>query len=360
MRKWRVGTISMGILLIATGLVFFIGEINGFNGASMILRWWPIILIVLGLEILGYIMFSGEEQPKIKFDGLSIFMAIFIILVSSGVYTVNRFMESGFSQGIFGDMGYFKNESIVNKTYDLDAAKVKTLQIDNSKGQIQVNQYDGSKIKVDVAVMIKNNDEEAALKLAQNLVEVTEGETLTLNTRNVGVLQDNKNYQITVNYAVKVPKALEYKINNKFGEITLEDLIGNVQVDGKFGKVELDNIQGNVKVENAFGETRVDNVTGKVEIDNEHGEIFLSNKQAAKSDINLNCKMGGITVELPHNQQGRFDAYTKFGGITFEGFDTNLSVEQDTTVQEVKGTIGSASPLITVNASHGAINFNGQ
>jgi hypothetical protein len=84
----------MGILLIATGLLLFTGEIQGFNGAVLIMRWWPVILIVLGLEILAYIVFSHEEQPKIKFDGLSIFLAILVILVSSGVYGASSFLRS--------------------------------------------------------------------------------------------------------------------------------------------------------------------------------------------------------------------------------------------------------------------------
>ena len=95
MRRWRVGTISMGILLVATGIVLLLSEIQGFNGARIILRWWPVLLIVLGIEVLAYVVLSNEEQPKIKYDGLSIFLAIFIILLSTAVYGFNILLESG-------------------------------------------------------------------------------------------------------------------------------------------------------------------------------------------------------------------------------------------------------------------------
>ena len=98
MRRWRVGTISMGILLIATGIILMLSEIQGFNGARFILRWWPALLIILGIEILTYVVFSKEEQPKIKYDGLSIFLALFINLISTAVYGFNTFLESGLWQ----------------------------------------------------------------------------------------------------------------------------------------------------------------------------------------------------------------------------------------------------------------------
>jgi hypothetical protein len=206
MRRWRVGTFSMGILLVAAGILLLIGQIRGINGAGMILKWWPIILIVLGVEILAYILFSREEQPRIKFDGLSIVMVIFIVLFSSGVYAAESFWQGDFSKTFFNQMGYYQNESVVKKTWDVDAAGVKKLQINNSRGQIEIDSYDGDKIKVDAAIIIRNNNEDKALELAQNLVEVNQGETLVLNTRSLAALGNSKSYQFTINYEVKVPK----------------------------------------------------------------------------------------------------------------------------------------------------------
>lgn len=97
----------MGILLIAMGLLLLISEIIGADGLAIIMRWWPIILVTLGIEILIYVFFSKEEQPKIKYDGLSIFLVIFLILVSTGFYGVSTFMESSFFQSILDNYGYF-------------------------------------------------------------------------------------------------------------------------------------------------------------------------------------------------------------------------------------------------------------
>ena len=74
MRQWRVGTLSMGIILVALGSIMLYSQIAGVQSLGLILKWWPIILVLLGVEILVYIFLSKQEQPKVKFDIFSIFI----------------------------------------------------------------------------------------------------------------------------------------------------------------------------------------------------------------------------------------------------------------------------------------------
>jgi len=364
MRKWRVGTFSMGAMLIVVGLLLLCSEIWGWNGSALIIRWWPAILIILGVEILAYIGFSREEQPKLKFDGLSIFLVILIILLSTGVYAVNNVIKSDVSQGILGEIGFYKNETVILQNYDIKADQVKKLQINNSYGRIEVEKYDGSDIKIDASIIVRNNDEEKARQLVENIVEVAEGENLLVNTRNKGILGDSRNNQIEVNYSVKVPKELVFEIKNEFGETKLENLRGQVMVTGKYGIIEVSDIQGDVQIENSFGETTIKNVTGKLTAENEQGEIRYSSIENVTKDISLNCKMGSITLELPENQQGTFEVLTKYGDISTEGFDfappTDVNNEKESVSQHFKEIIGAESPLITARAEHGSINIYGK
>jgi len=214
MRRWRVGTFSMGILLIAVGIILLAGEIGGLDGAGLIVRWWPVILIILGLEILIFIAFSRDEQAKIKFDGLSIFLIIFIVLVSTCIYGAQSFIKSEFSRGVFGQFGFYKNETVLSKNFEVAAGPVKKIQVANSNGTIEVVQYDGEKIKIDASIFIRNNDEEQAKQAAENLIELSEGETLSINTKNQDILENPHNYQVTVNYAIKVPKSVILEVNS--------------------------------------------------------------------------------------------------------------------------------------------------
>ncbi|PDZ11215.1 exosporium protein E [Bacillus pseudomycoides] len=73
MRTWRVGTISMGISIITLGCFLLFSTIKGIQVFDNFTAWWPILFIVLGIEILLYVTFSKKEQPIIKYDIFSIF-----------------------------------------------------------------------------------------------------------------------------------------------------------------------------------------------------------------------------------------------------------------------------------------------
>ncbi len=74
MRTWRVGTISMGATLLLLGIILLCSQLFDLNLNQILIAWWPIILVVLGIEILVYLLLSGKEKPFLKYDLLSIFL----------------------------------------------------------------------------------------------------------------------------------------------------------------------------------------------------------------------------------------------------------------------------------------------
>lgn len=72
MRKWRVGTISMGASLVLLGILLFMTQFKGWDITALFLSWWPFILIILGVEVLVYLFLSKQENTFIKYDFLSI------------------------------------------------------------------------------------------------------------------------------------------------------------------------------------------------------------------------------------------------------------------------------------------------
>ena len=93
MKTKRVGTISMAIVLIGFGILIFIAQINALSAVELSMKFWPMILIVLGGEILWYIYKSKDsEDIKIKYDILSIFIVMVILSVNMVIY---GFIETG-------------------------------------------------------------------------------------------------------------------------------------------------------------------------------------------------------------------------------------------------------------------------
>ena len=93
MRTWRVGTFSMGASLLFLGLFLFFSKFLGLDLVQVMTAWWPLLLVVLGIEILLYLFLSRQEKPVLKYDFLSIFFVgvlgtagiLFAILSTTGI-----------------------------------------------------------------------------------------------------------------------------------------------------------------------------------------------------------------------------------------------------------------------------------
>ncbi|MEH7345815.1 hypothetical protein V7122_18385 [Bacillus sp. JJ1532] len=84
MRTWRVGTFSMGASLLMLGIILLLSQILGYKLIHVMMSWWPIILMILGIEILVFLLFTKQEKPFLKYDFLSIFFVGFLGTVGIG------------------------------------------------------------------------------------------------------------------------------------------------------------------------------------------------------------------------------------------------------------------------------------
>ena len=92
MKNKRVGTISMGIVLIFFGVLMFVSQVSSFSAVEIFIKFWPGILIILGLEILYYVYTNKSEETRIKYDGFSIFIVSIVLILNIFVFGL---METG-------------------------------------------------------------------------------------------------------------------------------------------------------------------------------------------------------------------------------------------------------------------------
>lgn len=124
MRQWKLGTLTLGALLIILGILMIIFRVTGFSVIDKILIWWPLVLIMLGLEILAYNFFSNSVPPKMKFDGFSVFAIILLIL-----FSISSFILTSISNHIYEDIDFmrnynsFKTESTLNKSITINPSE---------------------------------------------------------------------------------------------------------------------------------------------------------------------------------------------------------------------------------------------
>lgn len=83
-RTHRVGTITCGLVLIMYGVLFLLRMALPMLNYGIIFRLWPVILILLGVEILACSIGGKNEEKKFIYDfpaALIIIMMLFIAMV---------------------------------------------------------------------------------------------------------------------------------------------------------------------------------------------------------------------------------------------------------------------------------------
>jgi hypothetical protein len=128
MKKRRVGTTSMAIVLIAFGVIIFIAQINHISAVNLAIKFWPMILFLLGGEILWYSYRYKEEDINIRYDIFSIFIILVIVFMNLGIYGL---IETGLMTKV--------NRMVLSENYTF-SIPYNEIQVDDTIEKIVINQ----------------------------------------------------------------------------------------------------------------------------------------------------------------------------------------------------------------------------
>ena len=76
----RVGTTTMGLVLVVAGIAITAGMLNPDLDFSLLCKLSPLVLVALGVEVL--IAACTARQAKLKYDVLSMFVCAFLIIAA--------------------------------------------------------------------------------------------------------------------------------------------------------------------------------------------------------------------------------------------------------------------------------------
>lgn len=86
MKTYRVGTITLGIMLVVFGVLFLVHMVMPMLPYHFIFRLWPVMIIALGVEIL--LANAKSEQVTFVYDKGAIFLMIIISFFSMSMATM--------------------------------------------------------------------------------------------------------------------------------------------------------------------------------------------------------------------------------------------------------------------------------
>lgn len=79
----KIGTFTLGISLVLFGAIFLLKLFFNTITYAFIFRFWPLILVILGLEVL--VSYFKNESEKMNYDAISLVLICLITVFTMGM-----------------------------------------------------------------------------------------------------------------------------------------------------------------------------------------------------------------------------------------------------------------------------------
>lgn len=361
----KVGRYTSGILLIIVGISIILELLLGGDKLSWLLSWWPMTLILLGLEYLFFSSRYRNEERTMKLDllGLMISIIISVLIVGSMrapvVMTMLRQNEivdivaSGFS-GHENRKGYsFDKRTEIPIDND-------TTQIDlhNTFGAVVIRSGDVQQLTIQATVWVYANSEQEAQGIAdKTAVQYKGGKILEIHAEG-----PEYSYGIgsmappTIDLTITVPAELQlesFAIDLENGELDIAQLstVKKFDVDLTNGDVKLADLQS-VRASLVNGELSASQIKGDLEVNITHGDIDID-QVTGKLDVYTDVS----DVQIESNMiGGNWDIESTYGTITLQ-----LPKEGDYSINaDVLGGVSASFPFELENEKITGVVGNGK
>ena len=215
------------------------------------------------------------------------------------------------------------------------------LGIDSRHGDIEVRSWAKNSLQIDYQITAWAEDEETAKEIASEIEIRIEPEkdasdratwaSITTNYPEEWGLWRNSGPRARVDYWLVVPQQTNLELDNRHGNVSVDDLRGaatisnghgnvsphtidgDLNLDTRHGNVEVGSIQGNVRFKGGHGNANLGKVGGNFEGDYGHGSLELDE---VGGDLTLKDRHGNTVV---HSVGGVIWVDKRHGRIELRG-----------------------------------------
>jgi len=234
MRQWRVGTISMGLVLICTGISLFYAKINSKAVYDTVVKWWPLVFVILGLEVLILSCSRKDKGSPLKYDLFSIFIILVIVFCGLGLYSLDSVGVTGKINNYLASQEYRMKTRPSTIPVEPDIEKI---VIDAPFSDLKIQTCDSGEISSYSYALARAASREAAQHLMNNgaqIVSSRSGKTLQISFNPPAA--DNIN---TTEYVVSIPENIDVELHNRsMTQIHADRLAGDWKIAGS-GEVQV-------------------------------------------------------------------------------------------------------------------------
>ncbi len=300
----------MLIIIGVVALLIQAGTISGYEFWDWYVRWWPLLLIGLGLALLGewYLQQGDPYSRRTGVGGLVFLIVLLAVLGVVGKHAMNSPFGWHFSDDDDNNwsMRLWGPEHDADHQFDQAFGANGKLTIDNPHGDVSISPSTDDRIHVSAHETVHTSSDRDADKQLDKLRPALEvnGNEATLKTQNID--------RGSVDLTVQVPANTSIAMKAGRGNIAVSGLNGTIGVDAGHGNVTLNKIGGactahmsggdfsahaltsTLSVSGRTEDANISDVTGRVTLDGD----FLGEVNAAKLGAPLTFHSSRTTFEV--------------------------------------------------------------
>lgn len=345
----RAGRYTAAALLTGVGVLLLLDMLEGTDNMLLLLKWWPIIPVLWGVEYLLIYFFPRRRgQPgrrsraRMDLRGLvsAIVLAASVFIVAEQEHYLHLWNRVSLNLTAAAvDYGEAKGSRFQKAPLvvpvELNTSK---LAVDGINGDIMIHRAAVEDIEITATVWVDQLEGAVAEAISeQSFVEIVEGTTIkvTPKTKTYG---DSGKRQPRMDLDISLPENRRFnlEIRTMNGGITLQNVeaIENISLETGNGELIMYRVFGNVKGKTLNGEARARMVEGDVELSTSGGNMAAWD---VTGDLKLSTAVGNI---LASGSGAKVDLITKNGNLEIQGARSNLQAES------LNGTINVRSDFL--------------
>jgi len=94
MRSRKIGVLTLGISLVAFGVLFLVRVFAPWFDYVRVLQFWPVVLILLGIEVLlAALLPKKDGEPTVRLDATSVILLFVTLFLACGLAAAQFALE---------------------------------------------------------------------------------------------------------------------------------------------------------------------------------------------------------------------------------------------------------------------------
>jgi DUF4097 and DUF4098 domain-containing protein YvlB len=275
-RGGRRGSIIGPIVLLTIGVIALlieVGRINGYAVWDWYVRWWPLLLIVLGLISLAEYFFDRNAPYGRRYSGGGfVFLILLLLFLGWGAHAARHWGPLSRQFGMSGnDFAFMFGEEHDNDIQMDQAAPANgTVSVQNPRGDITVTASTDGQLHLRAHEVVHTSSDKDVQKAFDEVRPqiTTSGSGLIVNVPGRG--------GASVDLTLQIPEGSFLTVNADHGDVSVEGLKNNVDVTDGHGDVKFDSIAGDVHARMSDGDFSAHAIQGQVFLNGHAGDVTLS------------------------------------------------------------------------------------